>query len=608
MQCKHALTRMILLLVASWASVIAAQEHAPEDATDLRPTVTVGLIDTFTPAFYIYTYTPLIEALKAVLPHYRFVTRELPASAATNPALLNANDFLILSSGNMLMVPEAGLEQIATLRRSHNSQVSETLGSVFVVKSDSALKTLADLKGKSAAATVPWSFEGWQIAMGEIQRSGYDYEHFFSEVTFTEWNFPDVVSLVAAGQVAVGVLSTCELEQAVHSGTLAAGELRVVGRQLPDSPDGCMRSTALYPDLVFASTERAQPNLVREVTVALLTLPPNSLGYDWVSNNRMKAVQELLKNLRIGPWQYLRDNSLMALAERWKTEISLAIAALLALLVHIARVNRLLTRRTLQLKREETARQQAAEALQESRERLDLVERAGMVSQLSSMFAHEIKQPLTIISNFISGLRMMLESDRVDKEKMRYVLQRVEREAHRAADIVERVRAVGRKERADREIVPVSELIQQSVQHAGSSAAHPGVTVRAISPEWRVQGNMLELELVIVNFLKNAARAQETMENATPLEVFAVPSDDGDIAIAVADHAPPVSQEVFEALGRITRSASKDGMGFGLSIAASIAEAHGGHLKFERNQPSGIIAKLVLPLAMPQENNKEPTC
>lgn len=575
---------------------IASQAAAESSETaDVRPAVSVGLVDTFTPQFYVYTYTPLIETLKARLPQYRFITNEIPRSEVLNPDALRANDFVILSSGNALMTPEAGLEQVATLRRSREGDVSRSVGSVFVVPAAGPLKTIDDLKGRRAAATASWSFEGWQIAMGEIASKGFDPDAFFSEVTFTEWNYPDVPALLTAGLADVGVMGTCELEAAVETGAVGPDDLRVIGLRGQDGPGGCRRSTELYPDVIFASAPQANPNVVKDVTVALLTMPPNELGFDWLSNNKLQNVQALLRLLRIGPYAYLRDSSLRALAERYRTELVLGLGLLAALLIHVARVNRLLRRRTDELRREEEARMQAAEALRKSREQLDLVERAGMVAQLSSMFAHEIKQPITTIANFLSGLRMMTASGKQDPQKLEYALARAEQEAHRAADIIEHVRAVGRRERPAWEIISVSELIARAVRHAGSEAAGTGIRIlRPASDIW-VRGDPLELELVLVNFLKNAARASSRQTEPEPIGIGCRTEGDA-VRISVTDSGPAVSDSVFESLGRVTRSTSDDGMGFGLSIASSIAESHGGHLVFSRRSPSGLCAELVLPV------------
>lgn len=96
---------------------------------DASGVVRVGLVDTFTPSFYIDVYTPLIESLKARLPQYRFETKEISHADAMKPESVENIDFVIVSSGGARMLSRAGLQQIATLRKSRCADVSRSVGS-----------------------------------------------------------------------------------------------------------------------------------------------------------------------------------------------------------------------------------------------------------------------------------------------------------------------------------------------------------------------------------------------------------------------------------------------------------------------------------------------
>lgn len=316
------------------SAAIAAETGMVAPSGDASGVVRVGLVDTFTPSFYIDVYTPLIESLKARLPQYRFETKEISHADAMKPESVENIDFVIVSSGGARMLSRAGLQQIATLRKSRCADVSRSVGAVFLVSAGSPVQTIEDLRGRRVAATAPWSFEGWLIPQGEIARRGFDPEDFFREVTFTEWNFPDVLTLVVTGMSDAGVLPACELEQAVRTGVIQAEDVRIVGERPERAAGGCATSTELYPDLMFASSPSADPDVVKAVTVALLSMPADANGLDWLSNTRMQGVEALLVRLKIGPYAYLRDNSITALALRWRNELAVMGLVLLLLLVH----------------------------------------------------------------------------------------------------------------------------------------------------------------------------------------------------------------------------------------------------------------------------------
>lgn len=82
------------------SAAIAAETGMVAPSGDASGVVRVGLVDTFTPSFYIDVYTPLIESLKARLPQYRFETKEISHADAMKPESVENIDFVIVSSPN----------------------------------------------------------------------------------------------------------------------------------------------------------------------------------------------------------------------------------------------------------------------------------------------------------------------------------------------------------------------------------------------------------------------------------------------------------------------------------------------------------------------------
>ena len=123
------------------SAAIAAETGMVAPSGDASGVVRVGLVDTFTPSFYIDVYTPLIESLKARLPQYRFETKEISHADAMKPESVENIDFVIVSSGGARMLSRAGLQQIATLRKSRCADVSRSVGAVFLVPAGSRSKT-----------------------------------------------------------------------------------------------------------------------------------------------------------------------------------------------------------------------------------------------------------------------------------------------------------------------------------------------------------------------------------------------------------------------------------------------------------------------------------
>ena len=82
--------------------------------------------------------------------------------------------------------------------------------------------------------------------------------------------------------------------------------------------------------------------------------------------------------------------------------------------------------------------------MKRTQEYLQLLERNTIVSQLSNLFAHEMKQPVTNIINYAAGLQMLRQSGRENGPTFDQALGAISDQAQRIAQIVDRVRAYAR--------------------------------------------------------------------------------------------------------------------------------------------------------------------
>lgn len=602
---RSASSLALLLLTGLLAAGLArAEAGAPSPETpevSAVTDVTVGIVDTFNPRFFIDTYTPLIERLKVRYPQYRFTTVEFPRGEPIDSTRLGANGFVILSSGDAVRESELDLQQIATRRRADRS-----VGAVFLVRAGSTLKTLADLKGRSVATTDPNAFEGSAVPKGELAEQGEDPEGFFGEVFYTEWNYPDVLQMVTLGMTDVGILSTCEWEDAVAAGVVGAHELRIVNDRTAPG-DRCRRSTALYPDLMLAALPTASPEVVRDITIAVLTQPVDEGGYDWISNTNLTDVRNLYRTLREGPYAYLRDWSAAGLWRRFHTEIALGVFALILVAVHIVRVNLLVRRRTRELQQASAARERAAEALRESRAQLERLERGATVTQLSAMFAHEVKQPVTNAANYLNALLLMKERGLRDETREESAFRRALSEVYRAADILDRVRAALKRERTKFERFDLARLPERAIRHSRAKKAGIPVECFGLETPAVVLGDAMELELVLVNLLNNAVDALTQAKIVGPRIRVSLLRESDTALLRVEDNGPGVPPERLAKLGKPVLSDKPEGLGFGLAIAASLAEAHGGRLRFEAGNPTGLAVTLSVPLDRTPDSKEHPS-
>ena len=112
-------------------------------------------------------------------------------------------------------------------------------------------------------------------------------------------------------------------------------------------------------------------------------------------------------------------------------------------------------------------------------------------------------------------------------------------------------------------------------------------------PQAKVVGDPLELELLIINLLKNACSAVEKQPKPkVDLKIESL--DDKHWCLSVSDNGPTLDDKSFARLKTLGDSIKPEGMGIGLSIVRGIADKHGAELEFIRLPKGGICSRAVI--------------
>ncbi|MEE8350934.1 MAG: ATP-binding protein, partial [Rhodospirillales bacterium] len=119
-----------------------------------------------------------------------------------------------------------------------------------------------------------------------------------------------------------------------------------------------------------------------------------------------------------------------------------------------------------------------------------------------------------------------------------------------------------------------------------------------------VIGDMIEIEQMIINLGRNAIDAiVSTDATETRLLEISTAINDGDITIRVSDTGPGLNNEDLDKIWQPFMTTKDDGLGLGLAICRSIAEAHGGRIWAEITATGGLSVCINIPIAEKAEDN-----
>ena len=207
--------------------------------------------------------------------------------------------------------------------------------------------------------------------------------------------------------------------------------------------------------------------------------------------------------------------------------------------------------------------------------------RLSSVGTMASALAHELNQPLTVVTNYLEAARDLLDAP--DEETMKMVqeaLSEAAKQSVRAGQIVRKLRdyvSRGEVEKRPTDLVPLLGDAVALVQ-TEMSAATGAISVSVAENTPHVMIDPIQIQQVIINIVRNAIEAMGTQIDPK-IEIRATIGGNGMVLVTIEDNGPGIDREVSEHLFRPLASSKSTGMGLGLSICRTIVEAHGGTIE-----------------------------
>ena len=231
----------------------------------------------------------------------------------------------------------------------------------------------------------------------------------------------------------------------------------------------------------------------------------------------------------------------------------------------------------------------------------DLADNLHSFSLLTASIVHELNQPLSGIATNASTCLRMLCAEPPNVEGARDTARRTLRDVTRAAELIDRLRALFTERGHRTEPVDLRELVCEVLAACRSDLAKARVSVRCslaadLPP---LVGDCIQLRQVIQNLVRNAieAMAGGPRLQARKLTIATRRHEGGHVLLSVRDTGAGIPRQALDSVFRPFYTTKPDGMGIGLCISRSIAERHGGRLWVAANGGPGVTFWLSIPCA-----------
>jgi len=219
------------------------------------------------------------------------------------------------------------------------------------------------------------------------------------------------------------------------------------------------------------------------------------------------------------------------------------------------------------------------------------------LGQMSTEIAHELNQPLNVLSICQAHVASQLARPKIDKEKISEKLSRMKGAIDRAARIINHMRTYGRVQTDSLALIDARESIQGALTMMEEQLKLLSIEVTYQDPGYalKILGDTTKFEQVLVNLVSNAKDA--VLEHAKePRITISGEEITGKILITVSDNGGGVPEtdlfKIFEPF--FTTKLVGEGTGLGGSISYGIVKEMGGVITAE-NADGGLRVTITLP-------------
>jgi two-component system sensor histidine kinase TtrS len=290
------------------------------------------------------------DYLTEKIPGYRFIMVPFDNISALNQAVSRGKFHFCITN------PASGVEYIirynaqpiATLVNKRHGHGYAEFGSVIFTRADRKdINNLKDLKGKTFIGVDELAFGGWRVAWKELLNNGINPYTDFKILRFGGGKQQEVVYAVRDGSADAGSVRTDMLERMAASGDIHLDNYKILGAK-KNKEFPFLLSTALYPEWMFLTAKKIDNNLITQVVSALFSIPKESHAaiegeyVGWISPLDYTPVENLLKDLKVGPYHVATMNPLQSLISQYGLILLITITVIILLVLtvlYMARLN-----------------------------------------------------------------------------------------------------------------------------------------------------------------------------------------------------------------------------------------------------------------------------
>jgi len=248
-----------------------------------------------------------------------------------------------------------------------------------------------------------------------------------------------------------------------------------------------------------------------------------------------------------------------------------------------------------------TERKRVEAELQRQRETLYRAEKLAALGTLSAGIAHEMNNPLGIITSRIEVMLLDAEEQNLPPQVLED-LQVLHRATQRVARIAANLRSFARQAPREHTRVDLNTVVAETLLLVKKPLEVDGILlVTSLDPSLgAIVGDAGTLQQVLLNLVTNAREAMGGRGGEIRIETGIVSERPGWVRVVVRDTGPGISPEELSKVFDPFYTTKKTGTGLGLSVTYGIIQDHHGTVDVQSVPGKGTTFVLAFPAAPDQ--------
>ena len=235
----------------------------------------------------------------------------------------------------------------------------------------------------------------------------------------------------------------------------------------------------------------------------------------------------------------------------------------------------------------------------ENGESLQHTQRLAGIGTLTAGIAHELTNPINIITATCSNLINQMDDETLTDEDLRHYAEMIEHSAWRCARLIRTLRQytyLNGQQKAPCDLNKLVESAMVLVSYEFERNYNINFELALAEDLDLVPGDQNQLVQVLINLLINARDAVPSDGGVIRLVTGRMPDEPAQF-ITVSDNGHGINSEILPRIFEpfVTDKPPEEGTGLGLAIAVEIVQGHGGRLEAHNNDSGGATFTMILP-------------